>query len=52
MQHDVFTGVLTDEGVVCQAMRGDDGELYTLQELPDALDTGDRVAIDTGGKPL
>lgn len=24
------TGTLTDEGVECQVMRGDDGKLYTL----------------------
>ncbi len=39
------TGRLTDEGVECQALRGDDGELYTLTgELGGAV-VGDRVRV-------
>lgn len=34
------TGMLTSEGVECQAMRGDDGQLYTL--------TGDLVGFSAG----
>jgi len=39
------TGRLTDEGVECQALRGDDGGLYTLTgELGGAV-VGDRVRV-------
>jgi len=39
------TGILTDQGVVCQAMRGDDGELYTFEAIPEGLKTGDRISV-------
>jgi hypothetical protein len=38
-------GTLTDEGVECQAMRGDDGELYTLGGNLEGYHTGDRVKV-------
>lgn len=42
-----MSGVLTDEGVECPAMRGDDGALYTL--LPSAaiarFGPGDRLTV-------
>lgn len=41
-----IVGTLTDEGVECPAMRGDDGELYTLgpRELIRG-EVGDRVRV-------
>lgn len=39
------TGRLTNEGVECQAMRGDDGKLYTLTGDLKGFRTGDRVRI-------
>jgi hypothetical protein len=38
-------GVLTDEGVTCPAMRGDDGELYTLAGDIGELQPGQRVRV-------
>jgi hypothetical protein len=38
-------GVLTDEGVECQAMRGDDGKLYTLTGELQGFSAGDRVRV-------
>jgi LysM repeat protein len=39
-------GTLTREGVECQAMRGDDGKLYTLPgDLPRGFGPGDRVRV-------
>jgi LysM repeat protein len=39
-------GTLTREGVECQVMRGDDGQLYTLTgDLPRRLRPGDRVRV-------
>lgn len=38
-------GTLTDEGVECQALRGDDGELYTLTGDLSGFETGDRVKV-------
>lgn len=46
----IVTGVLTDEGVECQAMRGDDGELYTLGIIPEEFNVGERVAVT--GEPV
>ncbi|HSK40371.1 MAG TPA: LysM peptidoglycan-binding domain-containing protein [Arenibaculum sp.] len=40
------TGTLTREGVECQAMRGDDGRLYTFQRRRDDFRPGDRVIVD------
>ena len=42
-----LVGTLTREGVECQAMRGDDGKLYTLagRNLGDFF-PGDRVRVD------
>jgi len=39
------TGRLTDEGVECQALRGDDGRLYTLTGDLQGFKTGDRVRV-------
>jgi hypothetical protein len=47
MQEDMLTvqGVITDEGIECLALRGDDGTLYTLVgPLPDLV-PGDRVRV-------
>lgn len=38
-------GVLTDEGVTCPALRGDDGELYTLAGDIGELQPGQRVRV-------
>ena len=38
-------GVLTDEGVTCPALRGDDGELYTLAGDIGDLGPGQRVRV-------
>jgi Protein of unknown function (DUF5818) len=40
------TGVLTDEGVECPALRGDDGQIYTLTPRDlQGFQVGDRVAV-------
>ena len=39
------TGVVTDEGVECRAMRGDDGVFYTFTDLPDEIQAGDRIEV-------
>ncbi|HEX5720374.1 MAG TPA: DUF5818 domain-containing protein [Thermoanaerobaculia bacterium] len=40
------TGVLTDEGVECPALRGDDGQIYTLTPRDlQGFEVGDRVAV-------
>jgi hypothetical protein len=39
------TGTLTDEGIECQALRGDDGVLYTLTGNLGAFSTGGRVTV-------
>jgi len=39
------TGRLTDEGVECPALRGEDGKLYTLSGATDGFHTGDRVTV-------
>ncbi len=39
------TGTLTTEGVECQAMRGDDGKLYTLAGDVKEFRAGDRVRV-------
>jgi len=41
----VVVGVLTDEGVECPAMRGDDGTLYTLTGKLKKFQVGDRVRV-------
>jgi hypothetical protein len=38
-------GTLTDEGVECRALRGDDGQLYTLTGDLGGFQTGDRVHV-------
>ncbi len=38
-------GRLTDEGVECPALRGDDGELYTLTGGTGGFAPGDRVEV-------
>ena len=39
-------GTLTDEGIECPALRGDDGQLYTLAgDLSDVL-VGDAVCVE------
>lgn len=40
------TGELTDEGVECPALRGDDGTLYTLAGSTGDFDVGDRVHVE------
>lgn len=40
------TGRLTGEGVECQALRGDDGRLYTLTGDLKGFKTGDRVTVE------
>lgn len=39
------TGVLTDQGVECQALQGDDGQLYTLTGDLGSFENGDRVRV-------
>jgi hypothetical protein len=39
------TGVLTDEGVECRALRGRDGRLYTLAGSSEPYKTGDVVTV-------
>lgn len=39
------TGVITDEGVECTALRGDNGRLYTLAGGAGGFKTGDRVRV-------
>ena len=39
------TGELTEEGVECQALRGDDGELYTVAGGLEGFEPGDRVRV-------
>lgn len=39
------TGVLTEEGVECQALRGEDGELYTVAGGLEGFEPGDRVRV-------
>lgn len=39
------TGVLTDEGVECRALRGDDGELYTIGRSAEGFEVGERVRV-------
>jgi len=38
-------GTLTGEGIECQALRGDDGELYTLTGDLSGFEEGDRVKV-------
>lgn len=39
------TGMLTDEGVECPALRADNGELYTLAGDTGSFTVGDRVTV-------
>jgi hypothetical protein len=41
------TGTLTDDGVLCRAMRGDDGKLYTMRRNQALAEfkTGDRIKV-------
>jgi hypothetical protein len=39
------TGTLTNEGVECQAMRSDDGKLYTLTGDLKGFKVGDKVRV-------
>ena len=41
-------GVLTDEGVECPALRGDDGTLYTLtaRGMVEAFEVGERLEVE------
>lgn len=41
----VVHGVLTDEGVECQALRSDDNTLYTLAGKIEGFQVGDRVKV-------
>ncbi|MBI5190799.1 MAG: hypothetical protein HZA22_09000 [Nitrospirae bacterium] len=43
--HVQVTGTLTAEGVECQALRGDDGTLYTITRRPEGFKVGDRVQV-------
>jgi hypothetical protein len=45
-----ITGVVTDEGVECPAVRTDAGDLFTLVGLSPPPKTGDRVEIT--GTPM
>lgn len=40
------TGTLTREGAECQALRGDDGRLYTYEYRRDGFRPGDRVTVE------
>ena len=40
-----ITGVVTDEGVECTALRADDGALYTLTGEPEWVQPGDRIVV-------
>ena len=42
------TGTLTNEGVICRALRADDGTLYTFRRsgLIDGFQPGDRIRIE------
>jgi hypothetical protein len=44
-QSTTVTGKLTNEGAECQALRGDDGKLYTLTGDLKGFRTGDRVKV-------
>ena len=39
------TGVITNEGVECTALRGDNGKLYTLAGGTGSFKPGDRVRV-------
>ena len=39
-------GVVTEDGVTCRTVRGDDGELYSFTSLPAGLSAGDRVTVE------
>ena len=39
------SGVVTDDGVECRAMRGDDGVLYASPGLPGEIEAGDRIEV-------
>jgi hypothetical protein len=41
----IVTGVLSSDGVMCPAMQGDDGELYTFETLPKGLKPGDKIKV-------
>jgi len=41
-----INGVLTGEGVECPALRGDDGQLYTLAGDLAGASLGDQVCVD------
>jgi hypothetical protein len=42
------TGTLTDQGVPCWALRGDDGVLYTFRRTPETrqFKPGDRIRVE------
>ena len=40
-----MTGVITNEGVECTALRGDNGRLYTLAGGAGGFQPGDRVRV-------
>ena len=42
----VVVGVLTNEGVECQALRADNGTLYTLSGKLKKFQVGDRVRVE------
>ncbi|WP_427452841.1 hypothetical protein [Litorimonas sp. WD9-15] len=43
---EIIRGTLTDEGVLCQALRGENNTLYILENVPEGLIAGDRVQIE------
>ena len=43
-------GVITNEGIECPALRGDDGKLYTLTGITEQLYIGD--VLEVVGKPV
>jgi hypothetical protein len=48
------TGTLTDEGVECRAMRGDDGVLYSLvpKHKLQGLQPGDHIEVEGSISPV
>lgn len=47
---ETITGTV-EMGVMCPVVQGDDGELYSVQGLPDALRSGDRVVLEVSATP-
>ena len=45
-----ITGIV-GVGVMCPVIQGDDGELYTVDSLPGAVRSGDRIVLDVSDQP-